>query len=75
MKPKILTPEPTEHEIQHSAYLLWEQAGRPAGRDWEFWLTAKERLKHLAPVTTGARRGPAVHGGLSEKTVRAILAD
>ncbi len=37
-------------DIQHAAYFLWEAAGRPEGRDQEFWFTAKERLRHRAPV-------------------------
>jgi len=43
-------PEPAEQEIQRAAYLLWEQAGRPAGRDLEFWLGAQERLRHTVPA-------------------------
>ena len=39
-----------EQEIQHAAYLLWEEAGRPPGRDLEFWLTAQERLRHTVPA-------------------------
>jgi hypothetical protein len=38
--------EPTEAEIQHSAYLLWIESGRPEGRDLEHWLTAKSMLCH-----------------------------
>lgn len=38
--------EPTEMEIQHAAYLLWIENGRPEGRDLEHWLTAKEMLCH-----------------------------
>lgn len=38
--------EPAEREIQHAAYLLWIEAGRPEGRDLEFWLEAKEMLAH-----------------------------
>jgi len=49
MKPRILTLEPTEGEIQHAAFLLWEEQGRPAGRDLEIWLAAKEHLKHTLP--------------------------
>jgi hypothetical protein len=26
------------------SYLLWEQAGRPQGRDVEFWLQAEQEL-------------------------------
>jgi hypothetical protein len=49
-KPRRLTLEPTELEIQHAAFLLWEEQGRPAGRDLEIWLAAKERLKHAVPI-------------------------
>jgi hypothetical protein len=42
-------PMPEEREIRHAAYLLWEQAGRPAGRDQEFWFTAREILCHALP--------------------------
>ena len=33
MRSRPLAPEPMEQEIQHAAYLLWEEAGRPPGRD------------------------------------------
>jgi hypothetical protein len=48
MKIKIPTPkhEPTEAEIQHAAYLLWIENGRPEGRDLEHWMAAKEMLCH-----------------------------
>ena len=52
-KPRRLTLEPTELEIQHAAFLLWEEQGRPTGRDLEIWLTAKERLKHAVPPHGG----------------------
>ena len=39
-------PEPTEAEIQHAAYLLWVENGRPEGRDLEHWNAAKELLLH-----------------------------
>lgn len=46
----IHPPEPAEKDIQHAAYFLWEEAGRPEGRDQEFWFAARERLRHTAPV-------------------------
>lgn len=49
MKPRLTTPEPTEEEIRHTAFFLWEMQGKPAGRDLEIWLAAKERLKHALP--------------------------
>lgn len=45
----ITTPalhEPSEREIQHAAYLLWIEDGRPEGRDLDHWLAAKEMLCH-----------------------------
>ncbi len=50
--------EPEEKAIQHAAYLLWEKAGRPEGRDQEFWFTARERLLHTAPVKVTVRNLP-----------------
>lgn len=48
MKNRIATlkSEPTESEIQHAAYLLWIEDGRPEGRDLEHWHAAKEMLCH-----------------------------
>jgi len=45
-KSKETTPEPTEAEIQHAAYLLWVEAGRPEGAALDHWLAAKEMLRH-----------------------------
>ncbi len=45
-KTTALRPAPTEAEIQHAAYLLWVENGRPEGRDLEHWLTAREMLCH-----------------------------
>lgn len=35
----------TGENIAARAYHLWEQAGRPHGRDGEFWLLAEQQLK------------------------------
>ena len=35
----------TEKQIQNYAYQLWEKAGRPEGRDKEFWNAAKAELE------------------------------
>jgi Protein of unknown function (DUF2934) len=40
MNPK----SPVNQTIAERAYCLWEQAGRPAGRDEEFWLRAESEL-------------------------------
>ena len=36
---------PTLEQITSRAYELWEQAGKPAGRDEEFYLQAEQELQ------------------------------
>ena len=36
-------------EIRVRAYELWEQAGKPAGREEEFWLTAEREFMQKGP--------------------------
>ena len=38
--------EPTEEEIQHAAYYLWIERGRPTGCELENWFAARELLRH-----------------------------
>lgn len=38
----------TTNCIANRAYSLWENAGRPHGRDMEFWLQAEHQLHHEA---------------------------
>jgi fructose-bisphosphate aldolase class II len=37
-------------ETQIKAYYLWEEAGRPAGRDVELWLTAEDQKRHTSDL-------------------------
>ncbi|HEX2855362.1 MAG TPA: DUF2934 domain-containing protein [Opitutaceae bacterium] len=53
---KTIPREPTEAEIQHTAYLLWIEEGRPEGRDFEHWLAAKEMLCHRHGRDSKTRR-------------------
>ena len=36
---------PSEDEIRARAYELWEQAGKPEGRDDKFWQQAEQALR------------------------------
>ncbi len=38
--------EPAEAEIQKCAYFLWKEEGSPPGRELDFWLRAKELVRH-----------------------------
>lgn len=45
MKTKVQSSQEINHdEIRELAFLLWEQAGCPAGRDREFWVKAEEQI-------------------------------
>lgn len=39
------TNVPTNDEIQVRAHQLWEQAGKPEGREHEFWHQAERELR------------------------------
>jgi hypothetical protein len=55
---QVIPSEPTEAEIQHAAYLLWIESGRPEGCDREHWLAAREMLCHRHGRDSKTR-GPA----------------
>jgi len=55
-KPALVSHDPTEAEIQHAAYLLWIENGRPEGRDFDHWMAAKEMLCHRHGRDAATRR-------------------
>jgi len=64
--------------IREQAYLLWEQEGRPEGREMEFWTRAQvkvaesEQLKHLTKgPPKRARAADAVKSASAPKAVAA----
>jgi len=55
---------PSHDEISSAAFSLWEQAGKPAGRDEEFWLAAERMIITRQPPPEdipGALRGNPAH--------------
>ena len=38
--------EPTDHDIRERAHRLWEQAGKPEGREDKFWHAAEQELRN-----------------------------
>jgi DNA invertase Pin-like site-specific DNA recombinase len=48
--------EPTKEQIIHRAYELWEQAGKPDGRDEEFYHQAEQELRNADKDTENQRR-------------------
>lgn len=57
--PARKTAGPTEQEIREHAYFLWEQDGRPAARDLEFWSRAAQMLAAAAPELAKRRKAGA----------------
>lgn len=47
-------------QIRERAYLLWEQAGRPAGQDMEFWLRAEAACDARPERRMTTRESPAI---------------
>ena len=41
--------------IANRAYRLWEKAGRPSGRDWDFWLAAENEHDHRQRARSDSR--------------------
>jgi hypothetical protein len=65
---------PTQQEIAQRAYAMWEQEGKPHGRNLDHWLTAEKELTGSAPAasprrTESAKRGsrPAAAGKAATK--------
>ena len=56
------TIEMTVTNVSRLAYELWENAGRPAGRDLEFWLAAEAKVRAVKQpaLFAPAVRTPAV---------------
>jgi Protein of unknown function (DUF2934) len=50
--------EPSNAEIQQRAHQLWEQAGRPEGRDDEFWFQAEQELREMEELRRQAEAPP-----------------
>src|SRR5258707_3766444 len=48
-----------QDRIRERAYQLWEQAGRPAGRDLEHWARAEAELR-VAPPAAPMPAPPAI---------------
>jgi hypothetical protein len=44
--------EPTKEQVTRRAYQLWEQAGKPEGRDQEFYHQAERELAGQAQEIT-----------------------
>jgi hypothetical protein len=58
---------PKEEQIKQLAHSLWEQEGRPAGRDVEHYLAAKQILEEQE-ATKGRAKASRAKASKSPKT-------
>lgn len=66
MSTTLELPRKLEHDaVAHLARQLWEEQGRPAGRDLEFWVAAEARLREPRTSTP-----PPLEPTLSIPTIR-----
>jgi hypothetical protein len=56
------TADALDERIRERAYHLWENDGRPPGRDQEFWEMARELVSIEANPYAGRLPNPMVHG-------------
>lgn len=47
-----LFPSARDRQIKMRAHELWEQAGRPAGHDLDFWLQAEREIRGPSDETS-----------------------
>ena len=68
------TTVPSHDDIASVAYNLWEQDGRPEGRDMEFWVRAEQQLAGgtaRRDRSTGAEKRPVRAAGDATSTAMA----
>ena len=55
--PALPRPEPTHDDIALCAMSIWEEEGRPQGRELEHWLLAETRLRQGCKADANAMNG------------------
>jgi hypothetical protein len=60
---------PNENEVARLAYAIWEQEGRPHGRDQMHW-TEAERLLAARPLSSPTAPRPTLKSASRMTTVR-----
>jgi len=62
---------PTHDEVAVRAYYIWEQEGKPQGRDKEIWRLAEQELAELRRQEEHALRGWEKSRGIRAKRQQA----
>jgi hypothetical protein len=64
--PTFMTTQP---DIAKRAYELWEQSGRPAGKDIDFWLKAEAESRNESQETKTNRAQPLLKSAKPRRTI------
>ena len=48
----LVLSRPSQNRIRRRARQIWEQNGRPSGRDEEFWLQAERELREVEELAS-----------------------
>ena len=67
-----MTKEINEENIRVAAYYIWEQAGRPEGKDKECWIKACEQLFAPKKVKVAVKK-PAAKKVAAPKAVKPVV--
>lgn len=54
----VFMDQPTDEKLSERAHQLWEQAGRPEGRQDEFWYQAEQELREMERLREQAEAPP-----------------
>ena len=69
-----MTQEINEENIRVAAYYIWEQAGRPEGKDKECWIKACEQLFAPKKTVKVTLKKPAAKAAPAKKKPEAKVA-
>jgi len=71
-------PVQQEHTIRERAYAIWEQEGRPDGREWDHWTRAAVEIGSTGVATAAAKpadqpaRGKSAAKGKFKRALKSI---
>jgi hypothetical protein len=68
------TTQRDEGAIREQAYLLWEQDGKPFGRDTEYWMRAKVLVTEKDQMDTLTKVPPKKRAAAEKATTKTVKA-
>lgn len=63
-----MSPVDNDAAVRDRAYILWELAGRPMGREHEFWAQASREIEGTPPASPDQASGKRVTVGPEDES-------